>query len=130
MVHKVNALTSQEMQMVCRRMTDSYIDYEMTGNNMGMCEHLDREHFYRFVRSYFELAVRNGSLYRVGNNHEGYFIFETPETKGNFYGSILQVKWMLSAFGLSNGIRYIRELINSGTYLSSSGTLAASPLIW
>ena len=107
------------MEAECRRMTDSFVDYEMTGNNLGMCEHLDREHFYRFTRSYFELAIRNGSLYCTGDNGEGYFIFETPETKGNIYGSMLQGKWMLSAFGFKTGVQYIREIMNSGIYLAA-----------
>ena len=83
------------MEQVCRRMADAFLDYEMTGKNLGMCEHLDREHFYRFTRGYFELAARNGTLYSAGDNQQGYFIFETPETKGNLYGSLLQMKWML-----------------------------------
>ena len=61
-------------------MADSFLDYEMTGSNLGMCEHLDKEHFFRFARSYFELAVRNGSLYSTGDSKEGFFIFVSPET--------------------------------------------------
>ena len=100
-------------------MAESYVDYEMTGRNLGMCEHLDKEHFYRLTRGYFEAAVRNGSLYCAGDNREGYFIFETPETKRTLYGSFLQAKWMLSSFGLKKGIQYIKEIMNSGTYLAS-----------
>ena len=51
-------------------MAESYVDYEMTGRNLGMCEHLDKEHFYRLTRGYFEAAVRNGSLYCAGDNRE------------------------------------------------------------
>jgi GNAT superfamily N-acetyltransferase len=80
---------------------------------------LDKEHFYRFTRGYFESAIRNGSLYCAGDNKEGNFIFETPETKRTLYGSLLQAKWMLSAFGLKKGIQYIKEIMNSGTYLAS-----------
>lgn len=100
-------------------MAESYVDYEMTGRNLGMCEHLDKEHFYRLTRGYFEAAVRNGSLYCAGDKQEGYFIFETPETKRTLYGSLLQAKWSLRAFGLKKGIRYVKEIMNSGTYLAS-----------
>lgn len=100
-------------------MAESYLAYEMTGSNLGMCEHLDQEHFTRLVRGYFESAIRNGSLYCAGSNQEGYFIFEMPETKRNLYGSLLQAKWMLRAFGLKKGIRYIKEIMNSGTYLTT-----------
>lgn len=100
-------------------MADSFLDYEWTPGNLGMCEYLDREHFYRFTRGYFEAAVRNGSLYCAGENNEGYMIFETPETKKSFVGSILQLKWALSSYGLSNGIRQIKEIMKSGTYLAS-----------
>lgn len=119
MIMKVSAMNSVEIETECRRMADSFLDYEMTGNNLGMCEHLDKKHFYRFARSYFEPAIRNGSLYCAGDNKEGYFIFETPETKRNLYGSLLQAKWMLRAFGLKKGIQYIKEIMNSGTYLAS-----------
>jgi len=84
-----------------------------------MCEYLDREHFYRFTRGYFEAAVRNGSLYAAGEGGEGYMIFETPETKHDLYGSILQLKWMLSAYGLHKGIRQVREIMQSGPYLAA-----------
>ena len=100
-------------------MAESYVDYEMTGRNLGMCEHLDKEHFYCLTRGYFEAAVRNGSLYCEGDKREGYFIFETPETKRTLYGSLLQAKWSLRAFGLKKGIRYVKEIMNSGTYLAS-----------
>ena len=119
MITKVRAMNSAQIESECRKMADSYLEYEMTGSNLGMCEHLDKEHFYRFTRSYFELAIRNSSLYCAGDNKEGYFIFETPETKRSLYGSLLQAKWMLSAFGLKKGIQYIKEIINSGTYLAS-----------
>ena len=118
MIIRVLAMSRAEMEAECRRMADSYLDYEMTGSNLGMCEHLDKEHFYRLVRSYFELAIRNGSLYSIADK-EGYFIFETPETKRNLYGSLFQVKWMLHAFGLKKGMQYIKEIMNSGTYLAS-----------
>ena len=127
MINKVSTMTSREMERSCRKMADSFLDYEMTGSNLGMCEHLDREHFYRFARSYFELAVRNGSLYCTGENKEGYFIFETPETKKSLYGSLLQAKWMLSAFGLQKGIKYIKEIMNSGTYLASEFSKQKKP---
>ena len=48
---------SAQMETACRRMAESYVDYEMTGRNLGMCEHLDKEHFYRLTRGYFEAAV-------------------------------------------------------------------------
>ena len=107
------------METACRKMAESYVDYEMTGRNLGMCEHLDKEHFYRLTRGYFEAAVRNGSHYCAGDNREGYFIFETPETKRSLYGSLLQAKWSLCAFGIPKGIRYVKEIMNSGTYLAS-----------
>ena len=127
MVQKITSMTSSEMEQVCRKMADCFLDYEMTGNNMGMCEHLDREHFYRFTRSYFELAVRSGTLYSAGDKGEGYFIFETPEKKGNLYGSLLQARWMLSAFGLKKGIKYIKQITSSGTYLASEFSKQKKP---
>jgi GNAT superfamily N-acetyltransferase len=110
---------SAKMETACRKMAESYVDYEMTGRNLGMCEHLDKEHFYRLTRGYFEAAVRNGSLYCAGANREGYFNFETPETKRSLSGSLLQATWSLRAFGLKKGIRYVKEIMNSGTYLAS-----------
>lgn len=120
MVQKVKTMAAPEMERVCRKMADAFLDYEMTGKNLGMCEHLDREHFYRFVRSYFELAVRSGTLYSTGDHHEGFFIFVTPETKGSLYGSVLQLKWMLSAFGFKKGMKYVKEIMDSGPYLASA----------
>ena len=119
MIQKVISMTASEMETACRKMADAFLDYEWTPGNLGMCEYLDREHFYRFTRSYFELAVRNGSLYCAGDHGEGYMIFETPQTKTDVYGTLLQLKWMLSAYGLSKGIRQIREIMRSGTYLAS-----------
>ena len=119
MISKVSAMHSAQMETACRKMAESYVDYEMTGRNLGMCEHLDKEHFYCLTRGYFEAAVRNGSLYCAGDKQEGYFIFETPETKRTLYGSLLQAKWSLRAFGLKKGIRYVKEIMNSGTYLAS-----------
>ena len=110
---------SAKMETACRKMAESYVDYEMIGRNLGMCEHLDKEHFYRLTRGYFEAAVRNGSLYSAGDKQEGYFIFETPETKRSLSGSLLQATWSLRAFGLKKGIRYVKEIMNSGTYLAS-----------
>ena len=127
MITKVSAMYSAQMEMACRRMAESYVDYEMTGRNLGMCEHLDKEHFYRLTRGYFESAVKNGSLYCAGDNREGYFIFETPETKRTLYGSLLQAKWLLRAFGLEKGIRYIKEIMNSGTYLASEFSKQKKP---
>ena len=127
MITKVSVMYSAQMEMVCRRMAESYVDYEMTGRNLGMCEHLDKEHFYRLTRGYFVSAVKNGSLYCAGDNREGYFIFETPETKRNLYGSLLQAKWLLRAFGLEKGIRYIKEIMNSGTYLASEFSKQKKP---
>ena len=127
MITKVSVMYSAQMEMVCRRMAESYVDYEMTGRNLGMCEHLDKEHFYRLTRGYFESAVKNGSLYCAGDNREGYFIFETPETKRTLYGSLLQAKWLLRAFGLEKGIRYIKEIMNSGTYLASEFSKQKKP---
>ena len=98
MARNIHQMTPKEMESVCRSMTDSFMDYEMTGTNLGMLEHLDREHFYYMTRSYLEMALRNGSLYSVGDNHEGHFVFETPDTKGSISGSLLQAKWMLKAF--------------------------------
>ena len=126
-MHKIEKMTSEEMESVCRSMADSFMDYEMTGTNLGMLEHLDREHFYFMTRSYLELAVRNGSLYCAGDNHEGYFVFETPDTKGSIAGSLLQAKWMLKAFGIKKGIRYIKEIMNSGTYLAFEFKKAKKP---
>ena len=120
-------MTPKEMESVCRSMTDSFMDYEMTGTNLGMLEHLDREHFYYMTRSYLELALRNGSLYSVGDNHEGHFVFETPDTKGSISGSLLQAKWMLKAFGLKKGIQYVKEIMNSGPYLASDFKKAKQP---
>ena len=119
MISKVSAMHSAQMETACRRMAESYVDYEMTGRNLGMCEHLDKEHFYRLTRGYFEAAVRNGSLYCAGDKQEGYFIFETPETKRSLSSSLLQATWSLRAFGLKKGIRYVKEIMNSGTYLAS-----------
>ena len=119
MVQRIKTMPAPEMEQVCRRMADAFVDYEMTGKNLGMCEHLDREHFTCFIRSYFELAVRNGSLYSAGDHHEGFFIFETPETKGSLYGSLLQMKWMLRAFGFKKGVKYVKEIMDSGPYLAS-----------
>ena len=76
MISKVSTMHSAQMEAACRRMAESYLTYEMTGRNLGMCEHLDKEHFYRLTRGYFEAAVGNGSLYCAGDNREGYFIFE------------------------------------------------------
>ena len=118
MITRISAMNYAEMETECKRMADSFLDYEMTGSNLGMCEHLDKEHFYRFARSYFELAVRNRSLYSTGGK-EGYFIFETPETKGSLYGSLLQMKWMLRAFGFKKGVKYVKEIMDSGPYLAS-----------
>ena len=119
MISKVSTMHSAKMETACRKMAESYVDYEMTGRNLGMCEHLDKEHFYRLTRGYFEAAVRNGSLYCAGDKQEGYFIFETPETKRSLYGSLLQATWSLRAFGLKKGIRYVKEILDSGTYLAS-----------
>ena len=120
-------MDSSQMLSVCRTMAESYLDFEMTGNNLGMCEHLDREHFTHLIRGYFESAVRNGSLYCVGENRQGWFIFETPQTKKNLTGSLLQVKCMLKAFGLKKGIQYIKEIMNSGTYLASEFSRQKKP---
>ena len=119
MISKVSTMHSAKMETACRKMAESYVDYEMTGRNLGMCEHLDKEHFYRLTRGYFEAAVRNGSLYCAGDNREGYFIFETPETKRSLSSNLLQATWSLRAFGLKKGIRYVKEIMNSGTYLAS-----------
>ena len=119
MISKVSTMHSAKMETACRKMAESYVDYEMTGRNLGMCEHLDKEHFYRLTRGYFEAAVRNGSLYSAGDKQEGYFIFETPETKRSLSGSLLQATWSLRAFGLKKGIRYVKEILDSGTYLAS-----------
>ena len=119
MISKVSTMHSAKMETACRKMAESYVDYEMTGRNLGMCEHLDKEHFYRLTRGYFEAAVRNGSLYCAGDKQEGYFIFETPETKRSLSGSLLQATWSLRAFGLKKGIRYVKEIMNLGTYLAS-----------
>ena len=119
MISKVSTMHSAKMETACRRMAESYLTYEMTGRNLGMCEHLDKEHFYRLTRGYFEAAVRNGSLYSAGDKQEGYFIFETPETKRSLSGSLLQATWSLRAFGLKKGIRYVKEILDSGTYLAS-----------
>lgn len=119
MISKVSAMHSAQMETACRKMAESYVDYEMTGRNLGMCEHLDKEHFYCLTRGYFEAAVRNGSLYCAGDKQEGYFIFETPETKRTLYGSLLQAKWSLRAFSLKKGIRYVKQIMHSGTYLAS-----------
>ena len=119
MISKVSTMHSAKMETACRKMAESYVDYEMTGRNLGMCEHLDKEHFYRLTRGYFEAAVRNGSLYCAGDNSEGYFIFETPETKRSLSSSLLQATWSLRTFGLKKGIRYVKEIMNSGTYLAS-----------
>lgn len=127
MVHKVEKMTSAEMESICRSMTDSFMDYEMTGSNMGMLEHLDREHFYYMTRSYLELAIRNGSLYCAGDHNEGFFVFETPETKGSLSGSLQQAKWMLKAFGLKKGIQYVKEIANSGPYLAGEFKKAKKP---
>ena len=127
MVHKITSMTASEMETACRQMADAFLDYDWTQGNLGMCEYLDREHFYRFIRGYFELAVRNGSLYCAADHGEGYMIFETPETKGSFAGSLLQLKWMLSAYGLSKGIRQIREIMRSGTYLALEMKRAKKP---
>lgn len=127
MVTRVCEMNPAEIETECRRMADSYLEYEMTGTNLGMCEHLDREHFTHLIRGYFEAALRNGSLYCAGENKEGWFIFETPETKRDIHGSLLQGRWMLKAFGLKKGIRYIREIMNSGTYLSSEFSRQKKP---
>ena len=119
MISKVSTMHSAKMETACRKMAESYVDYEMTGRNLGMCEHLDKEHFYRLTRGYFEAAVRNGSLYSAGDKQEGYFIFETPETKRSLSSSLLLATWSLRAFGLKKGIRYVKEIMNSGTYLAS-----------
>ena len=119
MIRRITFMTSSEMETACREMADAFSDYEYTPGNRGMCEYLDRTQFRKFVRGYFEAAVRNGSLYCAGDRGEGYMIFETPETKGTAVGSIAQLKWILRAYGLSNGIRQIREIMRSGTYLSS-----------
>lgn len=129
MINKISFMTPSEMEAACRKMADSFIDYEWSQGNLGMCEYLDREHFYRFVRGYFESAERNGSLYCAGENGEGYMIFETPETKGTFSGSLLQLKWMLSAYGLITGIRQIREIMRSGTYLASEMKKEKRPFV-
>jgi len=96
MITKVSTMNSVTMETECRRMADSYLDFEMTGRNLGMCEHLDKEHFYRLTRGYFESAIRNGSLYCAGDNKEGYFIFETPETKRPLYLSQERLKIVYS----------------------------------
>ena len=127
MISKVSTMHSAQMETACRRMAESYVDYEMTGRNLGMCEHLDKEHFYRLTRGYFEAAVRNGSLYCAGDKQEGYFIFETPETKRSLYGSLLQAKWSLCAFGIPKGIRYVKEIMNSGSYLASEFSRQKKP---
>ena len=119
MISKVSTMHSAKMETACRKMAESYVDYEMTGRNLGMCEHLDKEHFYRLTRGYFEAAVRNGSLYCAGDKQEGFFIFETPETKRTLYGSLLQAKWSLCAFGIPKEIRYVKEIMDSGSYLTS-----------
>ncbi len=119
MVRNVQTMTSSQMETACRRMADAFLGYDWTEGNLGMCEYLDREHFYRLTRGYFEAAVRNGSLFCAGDHGEGYMIFETPETKSDFFGGLLLLKWMLRAYGLSKGIRQIREILRSGTYLAA-----------
>lgn len=118
MIRKIKTMTSEEMEQACRKMADAFLDYEWTEGNLGMCEYLDREHFYRFTRGYFELAVRKGSLYSAGDRGEGYVIFETPETRQSIYGSLLQLIWILMAYGLPKGIKHVKEIMNSGTYLA------------
>jgi len=39
MITKVSTMNSVTMETECRRMADSYLDFEMTGRNLGMCEH-------------------------------------------------------------------------------------------
>ena len=119
MVHRITSMTVSEMETACRKMADAFLDYDWSPGNLGMCEYLDRDQFARFTRSYFEPALRNGSLYCAGENGEGYMIFITPETKGSLSGSLLQLKWMLRAYGLSRGLRQISEIMRSGTYLVS-----------
>ena len=58
MITKVSAMHPAQMETACRRMAESYVDYEMTGRNLGMCEHLDKEHFYRFTRGCFASDMR------------------------------------------------------------------------
>ncbi len=127
MIQQIQSMTPSETETACRLMSDAFLDYDWTTGNLGMCEYLDREHFYRFTRGYFEAAVRNGSLYRAGDRGEGYMIFETPETKGSLRGGLLRLRWMLRAYGLPKGIRQIREIMRSGSYLSSEMKKAGKP---
>jgi len=112
-------MTASEMETACRKMADAFLDYDWSRGNRGMCEYLDREHFYRLTRGYFEAAVRNGSLYSAGDRGEGYMIFETPETKSSLGGSLLLMKWMADAYGPVKGIRQIGEILRSGTFLAA-----------
>ena len=57
MIRKIDKMTSSDMEYVCISMTESFMDYDMTGNNLGMLEHLDREHFCYLVRGYLEAAL-------------------------------------------------------------------------
>lgn len=84
MISKVSAMHSAKMETACRKMAESYVDYEMTGRNLGMCEHLDKEHFYCLTRGYFEAAVRNGSLYCAGDNRKDISSLKRRKQKGPF----------------------------------------------
>jgi len=119
MVKRVTAMSPAEMEKTCRSMADAFIDYDWSDGNLGMCEYLDREHFYRLTRGYFEAAARNGSLYTAGDSCGGYMIFQTPDTKSSLAGTLIQVKWMLSAYGLHKAAVQLTEIARSGNYLAS-----------
>lgn len=129
MIHQISELYNQQMETVCRGIADAFTDYPWSEGNLGMCEYLDREHFYRFVRGYIEAAVRNGSLYSAGENGEAYMILETPETKNTLAGSLIQLKWMLRGYGVKNAVRQIKEIVADGDYLSPEFKKRKQPFV-
>ncbi len=127
MVQKVTHLTNDEMKEISRELADAFLDYEMTPGSVGMAEYLNRKQYACLIRAYFEAAVRNGSLYRTGESGEGYMILMTPDIAETVSGSLLQLWWMLRAYGLIRAVKQVREIKAAGPFLSSEMRKAGKP---
>lgn len=118
---KVTHLTEEEIEQICRKIGDSFFDYDYGVKKDGTAEYglkkliKSREMMYGHMKACFVAAYENGFLYSTSERGEGYMIV-TYKGHDLSLKSGLKMTWNIvkNLGGLRCGIQFVKRMSRGG----------------
>lgn len=117
---KVENLTKEELVRIGSAIGDSFYEHEYgkSANGVqekGLAELVgSRERMRKYMTACLIAGYESGGLYTTSENHEGYIVVLTPDTKMGIGTSLGMVCRIIGSVGLGSALRMVKQMRKGG----------------